>query len=120
MKELKRGSIVFINSIFSEGKPPVQQSSYVTAKAALGALSRSLAVEYGVEGIRVNSISPGMTETDFIADLPDRVKLMTTMQTPLRKLARPSDIANVAAFLIGNDSSHITAENIKVSGGVNM
>lgn len=120
MVEAKEGSLVFVGSIFSEGVPPTQQAPYTIAKAALDAFSRSLAVEYGPKGIRVNTLSPGMTETDMIANIPEKVKLMTKMQTPLRKLAVPDDIARVASFLVGPDSRHISGENIKVCGGVVM
>ena len=89
-------------------------------KAAIEAFARALSVEYGVHGVRVNTIAPGMTETDMIANLPERVKLLATMETPLRKLAKPIDIANAVSFLIGDDSSHITGEVIRVCGGVTM
>tara|TARA_B100001113_G_C21102544_1_gene619372 strand:+ start:189 stop:1520 length:1332 start_codon:yes stop_codon:yes gene_type:complete len=120
MIEEKRGSIVFIGSIFADGRPPVQQSAYVVTKAAIEAFARALSVEYGVHGVRVNTIAPGMTETDMIANLPERVKLLATMETPLRRLAKPIDIANAVSFLIGDDSSHITGEVIRVCGGVSM
>ncbi len=120
MVENKFGSIVIIGSIFSDGMPPVQQTSYIMAKAALSSFAKTLAVEYGPKGVRVNIISPGMTQTEMIANLPEKIKLMTQMQTPLRKLAKPEDIANTASFLISSNSTHITGETIRVCGGLVM
>ena len=79
-----------------------------------------MAVEYGPKGVRVNTISPGMTQTEMISNLPEKTKLMTQMQTPLRKLAKPEDIAETASFLISRNSSHITGETIRVCGGLVM
>ena len=87
------------------------------AKSALAALARCLAVEYGPKGILVNVVAPGMTQTDMTARLPEKAKLLTQMQTPLRRLAEPSDIADVVAFLLGPGARHITGETIRVCGG---
>jgi len=120
MIEAQSGSLVFIGSIFADCVPPTQQARYVVAKAALVALARSLAVEYGPKGIRVNVVAPGMTQTDMIAHLPDKVKMLTRMQTPLRRLAEPDDIADVVAFLLSPGARHITGETIRVCGGAVM
>ena len=120
MLENKNGSFVFLGSIFTDGTPPVQQSAYVTSKAALNALAHSLAVEYGPKGIRFNSVNPGMTQTQMIANIPDKVKMLTKMNTPLRSLAEPGDIANSIAFLLGPQAAHITGETLRVCGGVFM
>ena len=120
MVERTDGSFIFIGSIFAEGVPPVQQSAYVSAKAALAAFARSLAVEFGPKGIRVNVIAPGMTQTDMLANIPDKTKMLAKMNTPLRRLAEPSDIAEVALFLIGTGGRHISGETIRVCGGIVM
>lgn len=114
------GSIVFIGSIASDGTPPPQQADYVVAKAALAALARALAVEVGPKGVRVNVISPGMTQTERLVDFPEKAKMLARMQAPLRKLAEPDDVASVAAFLLSADAKHITGETIRVSGGTVM
>jgi 3-oxoacyl-[acyl-carrier protein] reductase len=115
--EAQSGSLVFIGSIAADGVPPAQQTDYVVAKSALAALARCLAVEYGPKGIRVNVVAPGMTQTDRIAPLPDKAKMLTRMQTPLRRLAEPVDIADVVAFLLSPGARHITGETIRVCGG---
>lgn len=120
MSEAKSGDIVFIGTIYTDGVPPTQQACYITAKSALASLARCLAVEYGPKGIKVNVIAPGMTETDMIALLPDKVKMLTKIQTPLRRLAEPIDIANTVSFLLSPLARHITGETIRVCGGAVM
>jgi 3-oxoacyl-[acyl-carrier protein] reductase len=61
-----------------------------------------------------------MTQTDLIADIPEKAKMMAKMQTPLRRLANPEDIANTVAYLFSEQSSFITGQNIRVCGGVVM
>ena len=114
------GAIVMIGSVFADNTPPIKLTSYCLAKSALAALTRSLAVEFGPKGIRVNTVSPGMTLTDLIADTPEKVKMVTKMQTPLRRLGAPEDIADTVAFLIGESARHITGQNIRVCGGIVM
>ena len=114
------GCIVNIGSIYADNVPPLKLAHYTMAKAALAALTRSLAAEYGPKGIRVNTVSPGMTSTDLIADVPEKVKMVTKMQTPLRRLAEPRDIAGVVAFLFDPRARHITGHNLRVAGGVVM
>ncbi|MCF3630714.1 SDR family oxidoreductase [Thalassospiraceae bacterium LMO-SO8] len=114
------GALVFLGSIYGDSAPPPQQSAYVAAKAGLAGLTRSLASEFGPQGVRVNLVAPGMTNTQMIANLPDKAKMLAKMNTPLRRLAEPEDIARVIAFLIGDGGRHITGETIHVSGGVTM
>jgi len=113
----KKGSIVNIASIYADNVPPVKMMHYCLAKSALVSFTKSLAVEYGPLGIRVNCVSPGMTSTDMIANIPEKAKMVSKMMTPLRQLAQPQDIAGTVSFLIGDDSKHITGETIRVCGG---
>lgn len=113
----KKGVIVNVSSIYADNVPPVKMMHYTLAKSALNSLTRSLAVELGPIGIRVNSVSPGMTLTDMISDTPEKAKMIAKMTTPLRRLANPEDIANTISFLISDDSKHITGETIRVCGG---
>ncbi|MFT5248566.1 MAG: 3-oxoacyl-[acyl-carrier protein] reductase [bacterium] len=115
--ENKKGSIVNISSIYADNVPPAKMMHYSLSKSALISFTRSLAVEHGPLGIRVNCVSPGMTNTDMIADIPDKAKMVSKMTTPLRQLAQPEDVANTVSFLISADSKHITGETIRVCGG---
>ncbi|AKD24676.1 Dehydrogenases with different specificities (related to short-chain alcohol dehydrogenases) [Polynucleobacter duraquae] len=120
MLELKKGTFTYLSSIFAEGTPPGLQAHYVSTKAALSAFGRSIAAEYGNRGIRSNIVAPGMTQTDMISGVPDKTKLLAKMNTPLRKIATPEDIANAVEFLVGDNSGHITGETIRVCGGITM
>ena len=114
------GIVVNIASIVADNVPPIKWMPYTIAKTALVSFSRSLAVEYGPKAIRVNCVSPGMTQTDLIADVPEKAKMVAKMQTPLRRLATPEDIAGVVSFLFSAKAKHITGENIRVCGGTVM
>lgn len=120
MLENGGGSIVFIGSTYADGTPPVQQLRYTVAKAGLAALARSLAVELGPKGIRVNMVSPGMTRTRMIESIPEKAKMLAKAQTPLRQLGDPLDVAHAVAFLLSSSASHITGETLRVCGGSTM
>ncbi len=90
---------------------------YITAKAALQGFSRALAVELAPKGITVNVISPGMTDTELIADIPEKNRLMVATKAPLRRLAKPEDIAGTVSFLASSKADYITGETIRVNGG---
>lgn len=114
------GGFVFIGSIYGDNLPPTQQSSYICSKAALAGFARTLAVEFGPKGIRINTVAPGMTQTQMIANLPEKVRMLAKMNTPLRKLADSEDIADAIIFLIGPTARHITGVTLPVCGGLSM
>ena len=120
MMRQKSGRIVSIGSMATWGVPPVQWSAFAMAKAALKSLTKSLATELGPSGIRVNMISPGITETESTLEIPERVRKLQAMQTPLRRLASPEDIAQTAVFLCSEASTFITGADIPVCGGMGM
>ena len=120
MCEQKSGRIVNIGSSFARNTPPANWSSFLVAKSALHALTRSLAVELGPQGIRVNMVSPGLLETERIEGLPERMQKVQAMQTPLRRLASPSDIAAVVTALCSDAGDFITGTDIPVCGGLQM
>jgi 3-oxoacyl-[acyl-carrier protein] reductase len=120
MADSGEGAVVLLSSIAADGVPPAQQSDYVVAKAALSALARTLAVENGPRGVRVNLVAPGMTQTDMIAYMPDKAKMLAKMQTPLRRLGEAEDVASAVAFLLSPAARHITGETLRVCGGAVM
>jgi 3-oxoacyl-[acyl-carrier protein] reductase len=113
------GNIINISSVVSTLATP-GGAVYSATKAAVDAVTRSLAQELGAKQIRVNSINPGMVDTEgFRAagiDASDMRKQVEA-QTPLGRIGRPGDIAPLAAFLASNESSWITGETFYVSGG---
>ena len=110
------GKMVFITSSAAE-QFPGELIHYITAKSALNGFVKALAIELASKGIRVNLVSPGMTNTDLISDVPDMSKLLTAAKTPLKKLAEPIDVANAISYLASNKSDFITGETIRVNGG---
>ena len=118
--EQKSGSVISIGSLIIDDIPPLKMGHYCTSKSGLWALTKSLAAEFGPKNIRFNMVSPSMTETDLITDVPEKTKMITKMQTPLRKIALPEDIAGVAAFLFSEKANFITGQNIRVNGGNSM
>jgi 3-oxoacyl-[acyl-carrier protein] reductase len=115
------GSVVNISSVVSTAAPP-NTSVYSATKAAVDAVTRSLAKELGPRRVRVNAINPGMVETEgttsagITADESDFRKQIET-QTPLGRIGQPRDIAPAAVFLASSDSAWITGETLYISGG---
>ena len=119
MIENKYGRIINIGS-YSADKPNSEWAHYITAKSALEGLSKSLAFELAPKGITVNMVSPGLINTELTADIPQKFKLLTAAQTPLRRLANVADVAGTISFLASNKSNFITGQNIRVNGGKTM
>src|SRR5215471_18596218 len=114
------GNVVNISSVVATLAPP-NTAVYSGTKAAVNAVTRSLAQELGPRKIRVNSINPGMVETEGLkaggiseSDLRKQVE----SQTPLGRIGQPQDIAPAAVFLASGDSGWITGESFYISGGM--
>ena len=94
-------------------------SVYSASKAAVEAFTRCWAAELGPRGITVNTVSPGMTETDLLMEVtPPAVLQSMIEQTPLGRLGQPADIADVVTFLCGDEARWLTAQNLLANGGV--
>lgn len=116
MKNMGYGKIISIDTQYVDA-PEANLIAYITAKSALRGFSRSLALDLAPSGIRVNTVSPGMTDTDQLADVPERVRLVTAAKTPLRRLASTEDIAKAIVFLASNQSDFLCGETIRINGG---
>lgn len=116
MAAQRYGKIIQIGSQAVE-TPSVDWLPYITAKSALVGFSRALALELAPKGVLVNMVSPGMTDTEQIADVPERVRLLTAAKTPLRRLAKPEDVAGAVAFLASERADYLAGETIRVNGG---
>ena len=110
------GKIITLSSEATD-KPNANWAHYITAKSALEGLTKSLAYELAPKGIRINMVSTSMVSTELTADIPEKMKLMTAAQTPLRRLARPEDVAGVISFLASSKSDFLVGENIRLNGG---
>ncbi len=116
MIERKYGKIITIGSLFSD-KPNPNMVYYATAKAALEGFTKAMAFELAPKGIRVNMVSPSMIATDLTADIPEKMKLLSAMQTPLRRLALAEDVAGAVSFLASEKADYLSGEVIRVNGG---
>jgi sorbitol-6-phosphate 2-dehydrogenase len=113
------GCIINISSA-SAAKADREESAYCASKAAIVGFTRVLALELGPYGIRANAILPGATDTDMLRDLIDQVpgvREELLAKTPLGKMATPRDQAHAAVYLASDLASHITGEQLVVSGG---
>jgi len=119
MSEGGRGSIINLSSVSGLVGTP-KRAAYAASKGAIDAATRSLAAELGPVGIRVNSVAPGVVDTDMWASnkkIPGVEESIDSM-TPLRRWAQPDDIADVIVFLASDASRFITGETISVDGGL--
>ena len=114
------GSIINVSSVASTLTPPTS-AVYSASKAAVDAVTRSLAKELGPRNIRVNAINPGMIETEGLhaagigeSDFRKQIEA----QTPLGRIGQPQDVAPAAVFLASADASWITGETLHVAGGL--
>ena len=114
------GSIVNVSSGASTLTPP-NTSVYSATKAAVDAITRSLAKELGPRNIRVNAINPGMVETEGVhaaGFMESDLRKGLEAQTPLGRIGQPQDIAPAAVFLASGDAGWITGETLLVGGGL--
>ena len=114
----KKGSIVYISSSSAldgnEGR-----SAYAATKAAIITQAKVLSRELGAHNIRVNSIAPGLTNTDMMQKNHKREKIDEVIsRTSLRRIGEPKEIANIVLLLASDLTSYITGQNIRVDGGM--
>ena len=118
MPKKKNSSIIFISSTSAidgnEGR-----AAYSSSKASILSISKVLSRELGPFQIRVNSIAPGLTDTDMMREnTPEKLIKELETKIPLKRIASPAEIANAALFLASEMSSYITGQTIRVDGGM--
>ena len=91
---------------------------YSAAKAAVLCLTKTLAAEFGADGIRVNAVAPGIVDTPFLDGVPGIRDRGT--QLPLGRIGRPQEVASVVSFLLSPDAAYLTGEIVDVNGGLYM
>ena len=117
MVRQKRGSIINIaSSTAFDGNPG--KSVYGATKAAVVAMTDSIAAELGPMGIRANCIAPGITETEMLKAMPDAVVAKAKATADMRRGGNPSEIAKTAVFLASDLSSYVTGQTLRVDGGI--
>lgn len=116
---IKGGAIINISSL-NTVMPQAGIAGYCAGKSALESLTQVVAKELASQGITVNAVRPGVTDTDGQRTVnPDpEVRNQIAQMTPMGRLGMPSDIADVVAFLAGSDSRWVTGQSLTVSGGL--
>jgi len=107
------GAVVNVTSIAGTRVHPFAGAAYATSKAALRALTREMAHDFGPLGVRVNAIAPGEVETSILS--PGTEKIVENL--PLRRLGQPEEVADVIHFLCTSASSYVTGTEIEVNAG---
>ena len=108
-----QGSILNVTSIAGMRVHPFAGTAYATSKAALSALTREMAADFGPHGIRVNAIAPGEIDTSILS--PGTEKIVATI--PLRRLGLPAEVAETVYYLCSDTSSYVSGAEIHINGG---
>jgi 3-oxoacyl-[acyl-carrier protein] reductase len=118
MRERGAGAIVNTASIGAFGN--IGQANYSASKAGIVGLTKTLALEGARNGIRVNAVAPGFVETPMTAAIPDDLREQMVARIPLKRTAKPADVARVHLFLVSDDASYITGQLIVIDGGLTV
>ncbi|MEP1765779.1 MAG: SDR family oxidoreductase [Sulfitobacter sp.] len=108
-----KGSIVNVTSIAGARVHPFAGAAYATSKAALAALTREMAHDFGPLGVRVNAIAPGEIETSILSQGTDKI----VEKLPMQRMGSPDEVADVIFFLCSDTSSYVTGTEIEINGG---
>jgi NAD(P)-dependent dehydrogenase (short-subunit alcohol dehydrogenase family) len=111
--ERARGAIVNVTSIAGSRVHPFAGVAYATSKAALAALTREMAADFGPRGVRVNAISPGEIDTAILSSGTEKI----VAQVPLRRLGAPEEVAKAIYFLCTDQSSYVHGAELLINGG---
>lgn len=113
--ELKtaKGAVVNVTSIAGARVHPFAGVAYATSKAALAALTREMAADFGPHGVRVNAIAPGEIETAILSPGTEEI----VADIPLRRLGKPEEVARTIYYLCTAESSYVTGVEIEINGG---
>ena len=117
MMRRRWGRIINVTSVVAlSGNPG--QANYVSAKAGLIGLTKSLALEVASRKITVNAVAPGFIATSMTEGLDEKVREKILSSVPLKRMGEPEEIAKAVAFLAGEDASYITGQVLSVNGGL--
>jgi len=113
----RRGAILVTGSLGAE-TGMVGNIGYCTSKHAALGIARTIAMEGAPHGIRCNCINPGFIDTPMLNDVPESFKAQMARRVPQKRVGEPEEAAAVAAFLLSDDASHVTAQSLAVDGGL--
>ncbi len=117
MVKNRYGKIVLMLTSCTLNMPPRFLSSYVTVKYALLGLMKSLSVEYAGKGITVNAVSPSMTETRFLSEMPELIVQQNAADCPMGRNLKEQDVIPAFAYLLSDGADMVTGMNLEVTGG---
>jgi NAD(P)-dependent dehydrogenase (short-subunit alcohol dehydrogenase family) len=117
MRSQRHGSIVLFSSIIAR-TGAAKSAHYAATKGGVLGLARSLALEVAGDGIRVNVVSPGITDTPQPrANVSDEYLAARAKEIPMGRIGRPEEMAEAALFLLTDDASYVTGQDIRLTGG---
>lgn len=119
MMSARYGRIVNMSSVSSDFSNP-GQANYAASKAGIEGFSRCMAVELAKRNVTVNCVSPGFIETDMTVAVVNAAGETIKKAIPCKRLGQPDDIAYAVHFLVSNEASYITGQNLKVDGGLTL
>lgn len=115
----KSGSIINMSSVIGlTGN--LGQANYAASKAGVLGFTKSMALELGARGVRVNAICPGFIDSDMTNQLNENIINEIKSKIPMKKLGTPIDVANLVSFLASDNSSYITGQSLSIDGGMVM
>ena len=116
----ERGSGVIVNTASIGAFGNIGQANYSASKAGIIGLTRTLALEGARSGVRVNAVAPGFVETPMTAAIPDALREQMIARIPLKRTAKPEDVARVHVFLVSDDAAYVTGQLVVVDGGLTL
>lgn len=117
MMRKRQGSIVNIASLAGQTGNP-GQINYAASKAALIAMTKTLAMEVGSRNIRINAVAPGLIETEMVTDIPKEHLDTMISRIPMGRMGTATEVSGVVSFLCSKDATYITGHTISVNGGL--
>jgi 3-oxoacyl-[acyl-carrier protein] reductase len=111
------GRIIFMLTAYTLGVPPSGLAGYVAAKHALLGLMKALAAEYANKKITINAVSPSMMETPFLEKIPEHVLVTAAERSPMKRHARPEEIAPAVKYLLSPEAALLTGVNLPITAG---
>ena len=117
MAKAKYGRVLFMATSYVLANPPKNTGAYIMAKNAIVGLMKSLASDYVSNGITVNSVSPSMIETKFLAETSHLIVEAAANDHPMKRNAQVNDVVPAMAFLLSDEARFITGVNLPITGG---